>query len=501
MISKSLIGKAAITITVISLIIRVLGFVREILFANYYGTNLEYEIYLVASIIPLTINTISIFFYQNYFIPNYAIVQNDCSEESGYFVKKTFLNSLIFSMLISLVFILFSEQIIAFYAGKEILNTKLKLLFSIFSLTIIPAILSSFLSAYLNSKGKFGSPAFSLLFINLVTIISLLHFKSKNIIPIAVGYLVGSFIQLFYLLIKTDIKSFIQIKKANQKILSKIKYSSVISILLIELIGQLYVVTDRYFYSKVDTGGIASLNYATSIFLLPVSIFTISLTTAIMPRISELSVKGEVKEMSELINKLFSLSFLFFIPFITIFLLQGNQVIRLFFQRGNFDYISTQMTYEVLFYLSLSLIFYVMYSFFNKFLYSFQKITFLLFLTISVLSLKFLMNYLLVNSLKQNGLAISTSISYTIFFLFAFIKVKSKLKINFEPKIFSSFLFYLLNALFSYFIATVIVFTLNPNTIFFDLFSIIIFLVFYYLNNQIFRDENQILILNQLKIL
>ncbi len=500
MLNKSIIGKAAITITLISLLSRVLGFLREILFANYYGTNKEYEIYLVASIIPLTINTISIFFYQNYFIPNYAKTQNEYPEGKEYFVRKTFLSSIIFSFMIVLILIVFSEQILTFYAGKEILNDKIIIIFSIFSLTIIPAILSSFLSAYLNSRNHFGSPAFSLLFINIATIISLIYFKSTDIIPIAIGYLVGSLLQLFYLLIKSDIKSYLKIKKSVHKYSFNVTYSSILSILLIEIIGQLYVVSDRYFYSSVDSGGIASLNYATNIFLLPVSIFTISLTTAIMPKISDLSAKGRLTEMSEMVNKLFSFSFLFFIPFVLIFLLQGNQIVEIFLERGSFDSVSTETTAGVLFYLSLSLIFYVVYSFLNKFLYSLQKTNFLLLLTISVLIIKFIMNYLLVDALKQNGLAIATSLSYLIFFILAFIKLQSDLKLKLNIKVYINFLFYLFNSFLSFIITSIIVLIIQQNGIFFNSIFTIIFLVIYYFNNQIFKDENQTMILNQLKI-
>ena len=499
MFGKSIIGKAAITVTLISLSSRVLGFLREILFANYYGTNKEYEIYLVASIIPLTINTISIFFYQNYFIPANAKMSVSYPEDREYFVKKTFLNSIIFAVLIVFIFLLFSEQILLLYAGGGLLEEKTKIVFSIFSLTMIPAIVSSFLSAYINSKNQFGSPALSLLFINITTILSLVYFQSDNIIPIAIGYLVGTVLQLVYLSSKVDIKNLLKIKSPDHKDYVSISFGSIISIILIELIGQLYVVADRFFFSSVEAGGIASLNYATNIFLLPVSIFTISLTTAIMPKISELSAKGQNKEMMEMMNKLFSLSFLFFLPFVLIFLLQGDSVVKIFLERGNFDSVSTQITKDVLFYLSLSLIFYVIYSFLNKFLYSIQKINFLLLLTIFALIIKFILNYFLVGIFKQNGLAISTSISYVIFFVFAFIKMRRELNLKMDKRVFNNFLFYLMNASFSFVISSIITMILQQNQIISNLLSIIVFLVIYCVNNQIFEDENQKMILNQIK--
>lgn len=501
MLNSSVIGKAAITITAVSLLSRILGFFREVLFANYYGTNREYEIFLVASIIPLTINTISIFFYQNYFIPNYAKIKNDYADLKDYFVKKTFINSVIYSVLIIIVFISFSNEILSFYVGNKTIDEELKTIFIIFSFTVFPAVLSSFLSSYLNSKNKFIVPSFSLLFINIITILALIYFKSNNIIPIAIGYLIGSFIQLIYLLFKVDLITILKIKTPSKTNITQITFGAVFSILLTELIGQLYVIADRYFYSNVEDGGIAALNYATNIFLLPVSIFTISLTTAIMPTVSELSASDKTSEISEMLNKLFSLSFYFFIPVITIFLFFGNNVVRIFFQRGSFDAVSTQYTNEVLFFLSISLIFYVTYSLLNKILYSLRKTSFLLIMTVIVFLLKILFNFILVPNFKQNGLAISTSLSYVLFFSFAFVKVKSELKLKLDKEVFVNFLFYLANASVSLVMTLVLIRKIDHSGIFYDLFSILIFIVIYYLNNQLFDDKNQRMILNQIKIL
>lgn len=501
MLNQSSIGKAAIIITIISLLSRVIGFFREILFANYYGTNNEYEIYLVASIIPLTINTISIYFYQNYFIPNYAKIKTDYSDLKDYFVKKTFFNSVIYSALIVIIFIFFSQQILSLYVKEGANNENLKTIFTIFSLTIFPAVVSSFLSSYLNSKNKFSAPAFSLLFINLITILALIYFKSGNIIPIAIGYLIGSYLQLFYLLFKVDLRSIFNIKTPIKKDIIHITYSSVLSILLIELIGQLYVIADRYFYSSVDSGGIAALNYATNIFLLPVSIFTISLTTAIMPKISELSASNKISDMSQMLNKLFSLSFYFFIPVILSFILFGDKVVRIFFQRGSFDSVSTQFTYQVLFYLSLSFIFYVSYGVLNKFLYSLRKTNYLLFLTVFVFFCKILFNIILVTDFKQNGLAISTALSFLIFFSFAFVKVKSELKFSLDREVIRDLLFYSLNTMVSLIISLVLIKMLEPSSIYQDIFLFVIFIAIYYLNNQLLEDENQKAILSQLNIL
>jgi putative peptidoglycan lipid II flippase len=499
--SKSIIGAAAILITLTSLIGRFIGFLREILFANYYGTNNEYDNYLVASIIPLTINTVSIFFFQNFFIPNYLSLKKGDSELSNYFAKKVFIASVLFSFFIVVIFLVFADQIVSAYTTKEIADDELVPIFKVFSLTIFPAIVSSFLMSYLNVQNKFDDPAYSLLFINIATVIALLIFKSENIILISYGYLVGSFLQLFYLIFKVNIKDIFLLKNNSQRSVLKFSFVSVLSILLVETIGQLYMIADRYFYSAVDTGGIAALNYATNIFLLPVSIFTFSLTTAIMPKISELFATDRLSDMALMLKKIISISLYFFLPVIVIFTLFGEQVVRIFFERGTFDTSSTQITDKVLFYLSLSLIFYVIYGVLNKYLYSLRRNIFLLKITVMIILVKILLNFSLVNHLKQDGLAISTSVSYLLFFTLAFVKIKAELKIKLEREIFQDLFFYLTNTLLSALLTVILSNIINAKNFIQDVFTLILFVSIYYFNNHLFVDKNQKLILEQIKFL
>lgn len=496
--TKSVIGKAAIIITIISLFSRFLGFLREILFANYYGTNLEYEHYLLASVIPLTINTISIFFYQNFFIPNHAIIKNQHPDAEANFIKKIFIQTLILSIIIVVFLLILRIQLLYLYVDSKFVNQELENLFIIFSLTVFPAIVSSFLSAYLNIKNKFSAPAYSLLFINIATIISLFYFKSENIVFISLGYLIGSYLQLLYLLFKVNVFEILKKDSSNIKKIYNISLGSAISVFLVEAIGQLYVVADRFFYAKVDSGGIAALNYATNVFLLPVSIFTFSITTAIMPKISEFSASEKVFEMANMLKRIISLSFYFFIPVVLVFILFGYEVVRIFFQRGSFDFNSTLMTQQVLFYLSLSLIFYVIYGVLNRYLYSLRKSKFLLYITIIIILTKVLLNSQLVVYLKQDGLAISTSISYLLFFILAFIKLKSELQLKLNFEIFSEMIFYLLNALNSYLISYVLSSLMSSNSMIQDILIIIIFFAIYFFNNNLFKDRNQEMILEQL---
>ncbi len=71
----STIAGASIFISVIGLLSRGLGFIREMIFANNFGLETEFDLYLVGAVLPITINTIILYIGQNYFIPEFQKIK------------------------------------------------------------------------------------------------------------------------------------------------------------------------------------------------------------------------------------------------------------------------------------------------------------------------------------------------------------------------------------------------------------------------------------------
>lgn len=73
----STIAGATILMAGIGIISRGLGFFREVTFAGYYGLSSEFDLYLIGTVIPLTLNTIILFIAQNIFVPYYNRYKNE----------------------------------------------------------------------------------------------------------------------------------------------------------------------------------------------------------------------------------------------------------------------------------------------------------------------------------------------------------------------------------------------------------------------------------------
>ncbi len=487
----SSIGNAAIILTLFGILGKATGFFREILFANYFGTSREYEWYLVASVLPITLNSVALYFFQNFFVPTFSKFKESSESTKNLLIKKTFYGSLLTGFSILLIILLFRSQLLGLYIGTGLISEKTEILFIIFSLTIPPSFLIGFLTAYSQVNFNFRSPAFATLFINVFTITAIFIFKGEGIIEISFAYLLGILTQALYLIKITGVLKVLKVKISENDERVVIAFGSIFWILMIELIGQIYILSDRYFLSAVDEGGIAALNYATTIFLLPITILLLPITTAMLPKVSELWSQKLYSEFKSKINSTLLFIPLLFIPITIAFVFWSRELVFIFFQRGNFDYQSTELTKNVLIYLSLSICVYSLYGIINKLFYVFEMVRTLFIITIIGILGKVIFNFSLVNLLKQDGLALSTSLSYLLFFILAATIIQIKKNIIDVKALLSAIVIYLFNSLLSVYITDRVTSLFNIGTYGNTISIFLIFATVYFLTNKFTGDLMQ----------
>ena len=63
----STIAGASIFISIVGLLSRGLGFIREIIFANNFGLETEFDLYLVGAVLPISINSSNFIYWSELF--------------------------------------------------------------------------------------------------------------------------------------------------------------------------------------------------------------------------------------------------------------------------------------------------------------------------------------------------------------------------------------------------------------------------------------------------
>ena len=482
----STIAGASIFISVIGVLSRGLGFIREMIFANNFGLGTEFDLYLVGAVLPITINSIILYIGQNYFVPGFQKLHSSDTEAAQKYYTQSFITFIGIGILISTILFLASEFIIDLYMNFAPSESKeaATLIFKIFLITIPFSAAISIFSALLQAVYEFKYPAFSILFLNISIIILLVLFSDQlGVFIIPIGYVVGTILQFIYLIVKTQrIVSLKLFANYSELSLSKsLISSSLMIVIVIESLGQLYTLFDRYFYTDISAGGIAALNFATIVWLLPITIFSLSLATAMFPIISKAIADFSQDQIEKIYIENISLNMFIIIPFAFILFFYGDTVIRILFERGKFVEESTEITFGVLKFYSISLVFFSVYAIFNKIFYSLNKIKLLLWITVAGLLIKLILNFLLID-LEQNGLALSTSISYIYFSVMSYIILNVKLKINNRALFIKDFIFQLMNCSLCFLLIKIISTNILTKSLLNDAIELLLFFLLYVVN-------------------
>ncbi len=481
----STVAGATMIIALAAVLSRSIGFIREIIYANVFGLNKDFDIYLVGAVLPTIINTAVYYLSQNYFISSYHKIPVDRTTERKIFFNKNFFVFILLGILITIILFLLRGIIIQNYLWKadEITIDITEKIFLLFILSIPLNAGYSIIASYLQAENSFDKPAVAQVFLNIPIIFLVIFFhKSIGIFSIGIGYLCGNLLQVIYLFYFVKDKLSLNLSSVVKRFSIKEGLNtSLIIIILIEIVNQFHLVIDRYFFNFVDEGGIASLNYASVLFILPIGIFSIALSTAIFPRLAEsFNSKDWIRLEKYFNNSLAVLTFLF-IPLTFLYFFHGDLLIRILFEHGEFLPSDTVVTFNVLKMYSLSLIFYSAYAVINKLVYSSGMIKQLLVISILLLIIKIFLNFILVKQLKQDGLALSSSIAYIVLSLSCLVLVLRKMTIKNKYRFINELIYSTLIASLAYFISTYLVNIISVNIQLKQMLIIVIFCLTYLL--------------------
>jgi len=171
--------RSSFTYSAFTMISRIAGFIRDIIFANYLGSGVMADVFYVAFRFPNTFRRIfSEGAFHSAFVPIYSKLLSDRkNEEANEFAGNSLLILLISTVLLVLVIELFMPSILRILApGFYQDQNKFSMLISssriIFPFLVLVSIVS-ILSSILNSHGKFALSAALPVILNIILSVSI----------------------------------------------------------------------------------------------------------------------------------------------------------------------------------------------------------------------------------------------------------------------------------------------------------------------------------------
>jgi len=431
------ITQAASTIGTGTLLSRVLGFLRDMVIAHFFGTGMATDAFLVAFRIPnlwrrlvgegsLTIS----------FIPVYTeYLTKRADEETREVTHIAFTMAGVVLLILTVLGILFSPILIRIIAPGFIkIPEKFELTVTI-NQVIFPYLFFMGLFALsmgiLNSLRHFFAPAIAPIFLNICMIVSVFlfyHAFQKPAMALALGVLAGGVIQFLFqvpFLMKKGITFRFNFNFGHPAI-KRISY-----LMIPGLIGtavyQLNVFIDTIFASFLPVGSVSYLYFADRLMEFPLGIFAIAVGMAALPSLSKLASKREMEELKETLSFTFRLVSFISIPSMVGLISLKTPIINLLFQRGLFDYSSTMMTAKALLFYSVGLWAIAGARILALAFYSFQDTWTPLKIALICLGANVIFNFILIYPMKHAGLALATSLSSTLNLILLFSKLNPKL--------------------------------------------------------------------------
>jgi putative peptidoglycan lipid II flippase len=416
---------------------RILGFLRDMVIAHFFGTGIAADAFFVAFRIPnlwrrlvgegsLTIS----------FIPVYTEYLTQRSEEETREVTHiAFTIAGVVLLILTILGILFSPILIRIIApGFTRIPEKFQLTV-ILNQIIFPYLffmgLFALCMGILNSLRHFFAPAIAPIFLNISIIVSVFlfyHAFQKPVMTLAIGVLAGGVIQFLFQI------PFLIKRRISFRFNFNFRHPAIkrIGLLMIPgLIGtavyQLNVFIDTIFASFLPSGSVSYLYFADRLMEFPLGIFAIAIGMASLPSLAGLASQGKVEELKETLSFTFRLVSFISIPAMVGLIALKTPIINLLFQRGLFDYSATVMTAKALLFYSVGLWAIAGARTVVPAFYSLQDTWTPLKIALICLGANVIFNSILIYPLKHAGLALATSLSSTLNLILLFRKMGPKL--------------------------------------------------------------------------
>jgi putative peptidoglycan lipid II flippase len=446
---KRQIARAAGLMSVATFVSRVLGYIRDMIFALYFGATGFSDTFFAAFRIP---NLLRELFAEGSmsaaFIPvltEYREKQGE--EEAGRLVKVTFTFIIITVGIICLLGITFSPAIVTVIA-PGFLDSPEK-----FSLTVLltrimfPFLLFISLAALvmgtLNTKKVFFIPAVAPAMLNITLILSIVFFESKARQPLtvaAIGVMAGGFVQFAFQLpsfVKTGYRLGLDATFSHPG-LKKMSILLIPAILALS-VSQINMVVSNILASFLPSGSITYLFYSMRLIQFPIGVFGVAMGMAVLPTLSEHAAKGDYDSLRDDFS--FALRLLLFItvPAMVGLIALREPIVNILFQRGKFDYTATTGTAQALLYYSIGIWSIVGVRVITAGFYSMQDTKTPVKIAAIALAVNVIFSVILMKPLKHSGLALANTLASSINFTLLFFFFRRKLKRVDGKRIFHSF--------------------------------------------------------------
>jgi len=353
--------KSAFIIVIVTLIGRLLGFIRNIFMSDQFGLGTESAAYFAAFTIPLALSLVIPGAINSILIPTMkGLLVKNKTQDAVLLFHKVFTVISLFFIVISILGVMFADAIITILV-PDFTGYTHELTVELFKVMIPSSLfigLMGLFASMLNVHNEFFISSFGSVVNSLIIIASFFVFVPfMGIHGLALGTLLG-FIGFALIMVpslykkKFTFRFNFQLKDPYVKSMGE----RLIPIIIGSTISQLTMFLERFFVSQVGEDKLSALVYANQIMQLPMAIFVGAFTLPLFPLLSEYVKNKDFKRMRETLEKGLLYLILLLLPVTLGLILLAEDICRLVYERGEFTATDTKITAFALIFYSVGLL-------------------------------------------------------------------------------------------------------------------------------------------------
>ncbi len=409
------IAKAAVVITIMTIITKVLGFVRETVIAKAFGATILTDAYLVAYTLPYFLQAVLGMALVTSIVPVVTRYLVKGEEREAWHIASITLNWTALMMTVfTLLGIVGARGLVYITApGFDSFAADLAVTLTIIMFpSIIFMGIGMLMTGVLNARKSFAVAAFAPGFSSLIIIFSVIIFGKYGIEFLAWGTLLsmaGAMLIQLPVLRKVGFRYSWAWNLRHPEV--KGIFINLVPIFLGVAVNQLYLAINRFFASSLAEGSISALNYASKLMNLPLGIFVFAVSSAIFPTLSEQAIKEDRHALALTLVRGLKMVLLITLPAAAGLMALKAPIVKLLFERGAFDATATQMTADALFYFCLGMFAMAANMVITRAYYALQDVKTPLYMGLFSIFVNIIASVVLVNSMGHSGLALANTLA------------------------------------------------------------------------------------------
>ena len=401
----------------LTMVSRVLGFIRDAIIARAFGAGMATDAFFVAFKLPNLLRRIfAEGAFAQAFVPILAEYKQTRSPEATQAFVQHVAGMLTFALTIVTALGILAAPWVIYVSAPGFADQADKFALSADLLRVtFPYILlislSSFVGSVLNTYHKFSIPAFTPTFLNISFIVFslwLAPYFDPPVMALAWAVFVGGLLQLVFQLPWLFKLGFLKMPKLNFRdaAVNRVMKQMAPAILGVS-VAQISLVINTIFASFLQSGSVSWMYYADRLMELPTGVLGVALGTILLPTLSKHVANDNTAEFSNLLDWGLRLCMLLTLPAAVALAVLSFPLITTLFMYREFTLLDAQMTQGVLVAYSFGLIGLIMIKVLAPGFYARQDIRTPVKIAIFTLVVTQLMNLAFIGPLKHVGLALA----------------------------------------------------------------------------------------------